>query len=214
MQRNEHQGTVEWHADRQGTITASNFHTVMHGTKRGWLSLIEKINQSPEDAASRFENGAPRSIRWGHDHEPEAIKLFEFMNDVSVDLVGLQRHPENSLIGASPDFLLGEDCGGEVKCPLSTDNHLAVMLSMEVPAKYFAQVQGGMWVTGRKRWWFISYDPRQRPENRLVQFVVERDQEYIERLSTRVEQFIDVWKNGAPIGKYFGGSGGEIPSLF
>lgn len=82
-----------------------------------------------------------------------------------------------------PDFLLGEDEGGEVKCP-SPKVHIANALGgIE---DHFAQVQGALWITGRKRWHLISYHPTIPKVVRTM----ERDEAYIEALDFALANFV------------------------
>ena len=48
------------------------------------------------------------------------------------------------------------------------------------------QIQGGMWVTGFKRWHFASFDPRMPPSHRLLIIPVLRDDEMIARIESAV----------------------------
>lgn len=59
-------------------------------------------------------------------------------------------------IGASPDGLVGDDGGIEVKAPRAK-THVATILADEVPAHYMAQVQTCLLVSGREWWDWISY---------------------------------------------------------
>lgn len=58
--------------------------------------------------------------------------------------------------GASPDALLGDDGGLELKCPQPT-NHVRYLLAGVVPKDYITQVHMSLCVTGRKWWRFVSY---------------------------------------------------------
>jgi hypothetical protein len=58
--------------------------------------------------------------------------------------------------GASPDGLLGDDNGLEIKCP-APHTHLKYLTAGVVPPEYRLQVQTCMYVTGRSAWTFVSY---------------------------------------------------------
>jgi hypothetical protein len=51
-----------------------------------------------------------------------------------------------------------------------------------LPPEHIEQIQGGLWVTGRKWWDFISYHPDFPEDLRIYIQRVERDEEYIQRL--------------------------------
>ena len=55
------------------------------------------------------------------------------------------------------------------------------------PSEYWPQVQGSMFVTGRKLWWFMSYFPNLPPFITLVG----RDDEYHDALDKHIPTFID-----------------------
>ena len=61
--------------------------------------------------------------------------------------------------GCSPDALVGDAGGLELKCP-SPGNHLIWWLhgraTGEIPKKHMPQVQFSLWVTGRKWWDWMS----------------------------------------------------------
>jgi predicted phage-related endonuclease len=65
---------------------------------------------------------------------------------------------DGTVIGYSPDGLVGEDGLIEIKSPRQK-HHLRSLLSDEVPAEYVAQVQTGLAVTGRAWCDFITYAP-------------------------------------------------------
>jgi hypothetical protein len=54
-----------------------------------------------------------------------------------------------------------------------------------LPTEHIAQVQGGLWITGRKWWDFTSYSRGLPPL--IVR--VERDEEYIAKLAAAVDAF-------------------------
>lgn len=63
--------------------------------------------------------------------------------------------------------------------------HLTTLIEKNVPSIYIPQIQGSMWVTGRKSWWFMAYHPDHEP------FIceVKRDDDYINLLSKFVIKF-------------------------
>ena len=105
--------------------------------------------------------------------EPQARDYYAFQSDVEPRTVGfcywneLDLHgygtgdaPSRNVpaVGASPDGLVGEGGGLELKVP-SAPNHLLYLAGGVVPAKYAPQVQGCLWVTGRSWWDWMSYHP-------------------------------------------------------
>jgi predicted phage-related endonuclease len=191
------QRSPEWFAERAGMITASQMHTVALPRERGeFKSGPRKGQPKPQPkaledyahqlAAERL-TGKPRrqvkaaALQWGHDVEPAAVAAYQAETGVIVRLCGFIRHPVHDFIGASPDFLVGDDGGGEVKSPESSEVHLATLIN-GLPREHVEQIQGGLWVTGRRWWDFVSFHPDFPPEHRLYVQRVERDEDFIEQL--------------------------------
>lgn len=191
------QRTEQWFADRAGKITASMMNTVMlererepfkSGPRKGQNKPPPKAltDYAYQLAAERL-TGRPRksvkaaALQWGQDIEPVALAAYQAETGLLVDLCGFIVHPELPFVGASPDFLVGTDGGGEIKSPESSEVHLQTLLE-GLPPEHIEQIQGGLWCTGRQWWDFISYHPDFPPELRLYVQRVYRDEPYIARM--------------------------------
>jgi len=190
------QGTKEWHEKRLGKVTASRFKDVM-ANGRGTGSMGQTAYSYMRDLIAERLTGEPqgqidnRAVQWGHDHEPEARAMYCLLRDVRVTQLGFASHPTIDGVGGSPDGLVGEDGGVEIKCPQNSRNHLAYLEAGEVPKEYDWQVQGLMWVTGRSWWDFVSFDPRMPPGLQLFVCRAEADEEKHEELERRVKRFLE-----------------------
>jgi hypothetical protein len=104
-----------------------------------------------------------------------------FQNGVEPQRVGFIR---NGNKGASPDSLLGDKGGLEIK---SAAAHIQIerLLDGGLPSEHKAQVQGSLWVAEREWWDFCSYCPK------LPLFVVRvyRDEAYIAKIAHEVDLF-------------------------
>jgi len=58
--------------------------------------------------------------------------------------------------GCSPDGLIGDDGGLEIKAPQPT-NHVKYLLDGTLPKDYAVQVYFSLYATGRAWWKFVSY---------------------------------------------------------
>lgn len=155
------QGTQEWLDARLGIPTASRFSDIITATtlqpsKSSFSYLCECAAEwmigEPLDAGQ-----SPYMDR-GRKMENEAIKWYEFQHDVTVRRVGLVLRDDRA-VGCSPDGLVGDDGGLEIKCP-GAKAHVAYLLRPETLAKkYHCQVQGSLWLTGRRWWDIVSYNP-------------------------------------------------------
>lgn len=196
------QGTPGWHQDRAGRITASGFCLVNAFTKaepgtvyksgprkgqpKGGEPLKARTDYIRRLVAERLTGKSrepiqARALDWGHDIEPLARAMYQARTGVIVQLVGFIVHPQYDFIGASPDFLVGNDGGGEIKSPINTEVHLQT-LEEGLPPEHIDQIQGGLWVTGRKWWDFVSYHDDFPDHLRLYVQRVERDEAFIAKL--------------------------------
>lgn len=155
------QGTPEWFDQRRGLVTASVVGKLLtptlkvadNDTSRGLISTLiaERITGVTEPS---FMND---DMMRGVLHEPYARDRYAEVNGVTVDVVGFMvRDDWGFQIGASPDGLIGDDGGLEVKCPRAK-THIRTIVADEVPAHYMAQVQTSLLVSGRKWWEFVSF---------------------------------------------------------
>jgi hypothetical protein len=186
------QGTDDWFAARLGRPTGSVYSDVLAKGKDGGKSLtrqklivklaLELVTKKP--SAQGFKSQAMLD---GTDREPFARALYESSRGVFVDEVGFCQH-DTIFTGVSPDGLVGEDGLCEIKCP-SEAVHREYMMRSTEPPEYKAQIQGQMWVTGRKWTDFVSYHP-DFPENaQLIVRRVLRDDAYIANLESEVIKF-------------------------
>lgn len=158
------QRTAEWFHDRCGCLTASRAAAVLNRRKDGkptaaYEALIETL--ICERVTGQCEGiGTTAAMQWGVDHEDEAREVYEERTGELVDLVGFIPHPSVSYFGASPDGLVGADGLLEIKCPYSSQKHLARVAECAVPEEYKPQMLVQLLCTGRKWVDFVSYDPR------------------------------------------------------
>jgi predicted phage-related endonuclease len=186
----ELQRTPEWNKERAGKFTGSRFVDVMARNKKTgeplkayhdliWQVVSERMTGQATEGAYGY------ALQWGADVEPYAREAYELRSGNFVTESGFIVHPEYDFAGCSPDGLVDDDGGIEMKCPKSSIIHLERFVS-GVPEEYVPQIQGCMWVTGRAWWDFVSYDPRMPETHRLLRIKVERDQEYIDKLKANV----------------------------
>lgn len=179
------QGTDSWYAARLGIPTASEFHTVMAVGPRGGKSAtrVAYLNK----LAGEILTGEPMTsysnadMERGKLMEDEARDLYTFETGAEPIRVGFIR---NGGKGASPDSLIGENGGLEIK---SAAAHIQVarLLDGELPSEHKAQVQGSLWVCEREWWDFCSYCPRLP----LLRVRVYRDESYIQKIADEVDRF-------------------------
>lgn len=190
---NPEQGSEQWHAERAGCITASRMRELIwtpgevfkQGPRKGELKPPPQgretyINQLvAENITGRaIDQAKSRAMDYGHEHEPYAVAAYESRTGRLVEQCGFIRHQDYPFIGASPDFLVDDDGGGEIKCPMSIVVHAATLRD-GLPDEHIEQIQGGLWVTRRQWWDFVSYHPAFPPGLDLYVQRVYRDNDKI-----------------------------------
>ncbi|MCF6207206.1 MAG: YqaJ viral recombinase family protein [Sulfurovum sp.] len=185
---NMQQGSDEWHKARLGIPTASRFKEIITPAKAEPSKSAEAYLY--ELVAERL-TGEPtehHTTEWmarGNLLEADARKAYEFIHDTTVDEVGFVLNDDET-IGVSPDGLIGDSGGLEIKCP-KPSTLVRYMVEDKLPDQYKPQVQGCLWVTGREWWDFVAYHPNME----LFTVRVYRDEAYIEKMAAHITVFVE-----------------------
>lgn len=183
-----------WRRLRLGCATGSGFADVLAKPTSGKGESTSRRNYRVR-LALELLTGQPeentftsKAIQTGIEREPIARARFEeetghLVEEVS--FIKLNHMP----VGCSPDGLIDDDAGLEIKSPSKAVHLEYLRLTNQPPAEYVAQVQGCMFVTGRSHWWFCSYNPEMPIELQMHYFRVERDELYIKRLEDELWKF-------------------------
>lgn len=147
------QGTEEWREIRLGKFTGSTASVILTNGKSedklgaGAKTLLYKN-------ASELITGSEGDSFQGNAHtergnacEPLAIQLYEEATWATVKKCGFIELTH--YIGYSPDGLVDEDGMVESKAPDNAE-YLRLLFERTIDPKYLAQMQFGLWVTGRK----------------------------------------------------------------
>lgn len=153
------QNTLEWLNLHLGIPTASGLDNLITPTgeiRKGEMPktyLFKKVAESWRGRPLLDLNTF--STEQGMIIEEEARPFFELETDQKVRQVGFIM-TDDGKFGCSPDGLIGEDNGIEIKCP-AAHTHVKYLVNGELPPEYVPQVHGSMYVTGFPRWTFLSY---------------------------------------------------------
>lgn len=186
------QQSVEWMIARSGIVTASELDALITPL---WKVRTGDgvLTYQAQKLAEQWIGGPLPSIQGVFDMEQgkileeEAIPFYTLETGEVVQQVGFIT-TDDDMAGCSPDGLIGDDCGIEIKCPNIT-NHLRYLLENELPKQYAAQVHGSMYVTGRPRWKFMSYRRNFPP---LI-LTIERDEEIQEKIKEALDVFYEAF---------------------
>lgn len=176
-----------WREQRAGKITASGFADAIAMHKKQPDKSTEAREKYKRTIVAEILSGIPKheisskSLSWGTEAEQFAREAYELETGLIVTQSGFVTHYQYEFIGCSPDGLVGNDGGIEMKCPHDEQVHINTWLE-GMPEDHVAQVQGCMMVTGRHWWDFISYDPRQAEKFRLYVQRIPRDDKYINEM--------------------------------
>lgn len=179
------QGSELWLRARAGIVTASRFADVIakgRGQEPSKVRRTYMLELAGEILTGRpAESFQTRYTERGHEMEPDARLQYVERYDVPVALCGFMRRGN---IGASPDFLVGDDGLAEVKSRLPKFQ-IELLLAEKMPSEHYVQCQGQLLVSGRQFVDYISYWPG------LPLYVkrIEPDAMWQEMLSTQLEIF-------------------------
>ena len=220
MKHSQHpQGSFEWHRDRLGYISASNFHRILGGPKarQTYFDEVQRERAIAQDADSarayineRMAFTTP-AMTHGHAHEDAARAAYELETGNDVSEVGFISH-DKMLVGASLDGVLVTAPGNiEIKCPFNLDVHVNT-IRYGMPMRHLAQVQGGIWLNEAEFCDFLSYSPHHTTPLHIER--VPRDDEYIAFLANEVLVFAECLLTNAPLPERQATDLSKIPSLF
>jgi len=186
------QRSEAWFAARRGIPSCSRFDQILtpktgkpSGSQDKLISelIAESLDVAPPEGFIR--GPLTPEMEYGMRLEGEARCAYELeFAKLPVTEVGFVLS-DCGRFGGSPDALVGDVGGVEIKCPnLST--HIGYIRAGELPTDYKAQVHGYMVVTGREHWDFFSYARLCRP----FHLHIERD-EFTEKLRAELAAFCD-----------------------
>lgn len=182
------QNSLEWLVARAGVPTASEWDALISPTWEIRKGQMPTTYLAQKVAESWLQGPLPGfmslDMEYGKIREEEAIPRYEFDFSETVQRVGFVTTDDGRL-GCSPDGLIADDGGIEIKCP-EAKTHVGYLLNGEVPTQYLAQIHGSMMVTGRAWWKFFSY---RRRFPTLVK-LVERDDKIQAIIKEALEGFL------------------------
>lgn len=153
------QGGIEWGMLRAGIATASELDAIV--TPKFQVKTGDGFKTFVANKVAEAWQGYPIPVKQsfameqGTIVEPEVLNWCQFTLDLSIRRVGFIT-TDDGKVGCSPDGLLGEKSGIEIKSP-GASNQTKYVLNGILPEDYEHQVHGCMYVTGFDSWAFCSY---------------------------------------------------------
>ena len=147
------QRSDEWFAIRLGKMTASNAQCIAANGKGLESYIYSVLTEKYSNNKESYTNG---DMERGVELEDQARMTYEIENQKVIE-VGFIEH--NEYAGCSPDGLVGDEGGIEIKCPNDV-NFFKLLCNgeKEIDMKYIWQVQMCLLISGRKWWDLIFYN--------------------------------------------------------
>lgn len=178
------QGSREWEVLRLGIPTASRFDSIMTPGGKPSSSASKYVAELCSEwlLGYSLERANTEWMERGSEVEAQAIAAYEFEIGEDVDRVGFVTR-DDGLVGGSPDGFVGDDGGVEIKCP-KIEIHVGYLIDGGL--SHVGQCQGLMYLTGRKWWDVVSFNPMFPP----AIFRVPRNEAYIANLEVNLGRFL------------------------
>jgi len=174
------QGSDEWFKERLGKLTASEAQAIS-ANGAGLKTLVNKL--VAERLTGKVENGYTNAdMERGKELEDEARNAYELETGNTVTKVGFCKLDEDT--GSSPDGLIGENGGLEIKC-YKDSSFVDYMFTQKIDTGYEWQCQFNMFVTERDWWDFAVYNPNFKKS--LIIKRINRDDQAIEKIKVGLE---------------------------
>ncbi len=187
------QGHIDWFKLRMGIPTASelgNLLTPEFELRKGEMPKSFVYNKVAEAWSGKpLITTGSWNTEQGEILEGEARPWYALEYDKQVRQVGFIT-TDDGHFGCSPDGIIdgyeehGGTAGLEIKCPAS-HTHVKYLVNGSLPKEYAAQVMGSMFVTGFKKWVFVSY---RRGFPALV-LEIHRDEKAMSMIRAAINQF-------------------------
>jgi len=170
------QQSPEWFNVRKLKATASHA-TAIGNCGKGLDTYVLEIVAEYLSSADKEQFSNKHTDR-GNELEPQARTIYELTTGKDVKQVGFIEH--NDYVGCSPDGLIDDDGGLEIKC-IDDVGYLKMLLGEEISSDYQWQIQMNLLITGRKWWDFVAYNPNFKQSIIIKRVVPDKDKQ--EKLS-------------------------------
>lgn len=184
------QGSLEWFQHRLGSIGGSTISSVVakgqgkNPSKTRKSLMCRLIGEILSGVNYEGYNNA--DMLRGSEQEPEARNMYEFINGVEVEQIGLIKISDHKHY--SPDGLCGDDGIAEIKSRIPSV-HVETILAGDIPAADRKQIQWGLHICQRQWCDYISYSPLIADKPLLV-IKADRNEDLIKELNDGADQFI------------------------
>lgn len=193
------QSSPEWLDLRCGIPTASQFKRIITAkTEKPSAGADKYLDElMAEHIDGHIDGFDSEFMERGKKLEAEAANWYALQHDIDPVIVGFVTTDDGD-IGCSPDRLIGDEGGLEIKVPALT-THIGYERNPDsLVAAYRPQVYGCMWLCERLWWDILSYNPamqsvcvRVTREDEYMAKLIDAVTKFSERLETERKELID-----------------------
>lgn len=170
------QQSPEWFDLHDSHLTGSKATAIGNAGKGLETACKDLVIKSLSTKRSDYTN---KDFQRGNELEPIARHIYELKTGNKVEQVGFIEYDE--FIGCSPDGLIGEDGGLEIKSPDDKEYFEYLLYGREaIKSEYHWQIQMNLLLSGRKYWMLAVYNPNF--SNSMQIYRIEPDKEKHEAL--------------------------------
>lgn len=202
---------------RTGRVTGSKIRIIMRGTIKSRNNLLNRFDKPEVFYTVENTPNMPAQLRWGHVYEPwlraefwERHPEYDIVTTDPFVRPGQGQYgaredlpwPVLEHVGVSPDAILvrldGQISGWEGKNPYRQQSVVSAIDHGVWESKWLDQVDLNMLATGADHWWLCVGDSREPDGSRFRyhEIRIERDEERMTTMVTKICEFIEYWKTG------------------
>lgn len=189
----EQQGTTDWFLMKLGVLSASNIYKIMGkpGNETRKTYLYELVSQV---CTGDVEEINSKYLDWGKQNEPGARSKYEFITGQEITDIPFVFKDEFFREGCSPDGLVMNNTGLEIKCPYNPVHYIRFLVEDKMKPEYEWQVQFQIRTLESESWDFVQYHPSMQL-NPIKILTIPRNEEMQKRLDDEVPLFIEDMDN-------------------
>jgi hypothetical protein len=182
------QGSEAWFISKLGVLSASEASCIVakvdSATRDTYMcKLIAQI------CTGYHHDFGGKALDWGREHEDAMLAYYEFQTGLKLTKVPFIFKDDSYREGCSPDALVTDKKGCEIKCPFDSANYVKFLLDGSAKPEWRWQNQFTMRVTGAEQWDFGFFDPRMKKSPMKI-MTIDRDEKMQKTLEDAVPQFI------------------------
>lgn len=201
--RDIEQGSDAWLQIRRGVLTASEMDRVLTPTLK--TANNDKSRAHVWEIAAQRITGRVEptyigdAMMRGHEEEQRAREIYDLLIAPTQTCGFITNSRHGFILGASPDWLVGNDGGGETK---SRSQRFQVQTTVvnaaqgTIPAEYMLQVQTQLLITERTWWDFCSFSngmhmtvTRVYPDAEIHAAIIDAAQEFEASVAVAIEAY-------------------------